>query len=107
VAAALFDVRVKRMYEKELYRDRGRRSLVSIVMAQRAASESQSEQRRHNRPKKAFGRALRCSGISVNPNRLRGAGDEPQSGQLRMADLAYGRDPHFQVVHLSWWTGYM
>ena len=31
--AALFDVRVKRMYEKELCPDRARRSLVSIVVA--------------------------------------------------------------------------
>jgi len=67
VAAALFDVRVKRMYEKELCPDRARRSLGVDCHGPRAASKRQSEQRRHNRRKKASGRALRCSGVSVNP----------------------------------------
>jgi hypothetical protein len=42
VAAALFDVRVKRTYEKELCPDRARRNFVWIVMA-------------HARPPKAKG----------------------------------------------------
>src|SRR5580704_9860212 len=42
-------------------------------------------------PKETFWEwALRFSGISASPNTLKGAGDEPPSGQVWMADLASG-----------------
>ena len=54
MAAALFDVRVKRMYEKKLCPDRGRRRLVSIVMAQRAASKKSRGTATAQPPKESF-----------------------------------------------------
>jgi hypothetical protein len=43
------------------------------------------------KPKETFWEwALRFSGISANPNTLKGPGDEPPSGQVWMADLPSG-----------------
>src|SRR5580700_2206488 len=82
-----------------------RRSLVRIALAAALAStiagqtQSTAGQTPTNakktaappKPKETFWEwALRFSGISANPNTLKGPGDEPPSGQVWMADLPSG-----------------
>jgi hypothetical protein len=72
-------------------------TLVCTMAAQTQSTAGQAQSTKAKKtgtpppPKETFWEwALRFSGISASPNTLKGAGDEPPSGQVWMADLASG-----------------
>ncbi|HKD07461.1 MAG TPA: hypothetical protein VKB79_16280 [Bryobacteraceae bacterium] len=76
-----------------------RTKIVMIVfgvgLALAAAGQTQAPSKKTStpppQPKETFWeRVLRISGVSANPNTLKGADDEPVSGQIWMADLPSG-----------------